>query len=607
MPLRTRRLRLRRRLIQIDKPRIRTVRAVDRHRAESHDKPQHTRLRIHRGQKTIRAERIADARSARHVIVFIVRTGDALHENCHLLIPFVEAAAFAVVQRRKAHRARIDRPDRILKGFQIFFRRSRVGTENRFVFSRKGIAEAVFQDGTGPHDHGIMAVVLEKPRELFHYIPRETAAFKALGHLAGQREKFFFASLPHAQIPEPVFHYISIENIRPDKIGIMRFQPARQIGGFVLNDFACQQHAAGFAADQAGADHVVADCKIIIWLEIIADHDAQLFIPRHHDTAHPRTLLCCILSCLPCPPRVIEKPVPRVQILHAAFTERTVHRLIEMAGLHAVRHRRKAAVCRPVQMRQKHRPGIAVPHLERPHIIRLRRLFPVRKYIQKHLRGIADFRNCLERMFPPDQRKIRHRIELKQIRACDAEKVAHHEVCRPCRLQLGEAVEHIEGASALITDQIVNRHRKGLKTMRKLDMHDFDSGLLLHQRRMRRETDIDHLSPLAHRLSDKRFDKRRKRRNIRNTKYNIVPEPDAVKAFVHLRDTGADSVKSLHINPPSACAKQVYVFIIILSGLPVKQMRLNLREKILRYVNFVHTAFTNKKSVSIINTRWMVF
>ena len=53
------------------------------------------------------------------------------------------------------------------------------------------------------------------------------------------------------------------------------------------------------------------------------------------------------------------------------------------------------------------------------------------------------------------------------------EKIAHHKVRRPGDLQLGQAVEHIEGVKAFLFNQIVDLHRKILKEMRQVDGHNF--------------------------------------------------------------------------------------------------------------------------------------
>lgn len=54
-------------------------------------------------------------------------------------------------------------------------------------------------------------------------------------------------------------------------------------------------------------------------------------------------------------------------------------------------------------------------------------------YVQEKLRGIPDALNRLKGMSAPQQREICHRVQLEQIRACHAEKVAHLILYLLCR------------------------------------------------------------------------------------------------------------------------------------------------------------------------------
>ena len=82
-------------------------------------------------------------------------------------------------------------------------------------------------------------------------------------------------------------------------------------------------------------------------------------------------------------------------------------------------------------MRQEHRIGISVPHLFRAHID----ILFVRINVNEKLRRIKDLVDRVDRMLSPYDREKCDRIEDEQERTCDLEKVAHHEVCRPCSLK----------------------------------------------------------------------------------------------------------------------------------------------------------------------------
>ena len=140
---------------------------------------------------------------------------------------------------------------------------SAVGTEYRFVFSCKGISEAVLKDAARAHDNRILAIIVQQTTELLTLGIRKFPRSEALGKGVCKAEIFLFTPLPDADIPEIIVHDIGIKDIRTDVVGIVGFQPRIQIRTFVFDDFPCQQHTASLSANHSGADHAAAHLKIV--------------------------------------------------------------------------------------------------------------------------------------------------------------------------------------------------------------------------------------------------------------------------------------------------------------------------------------------------------
>ena len=68
-------------------------------------------------------------------------------------------------------------------------------------------------------------------------------------------------------------------------------------------------------------------------------------------------------------------------------------------------------------------------------------------------------------MFSAKDREKSHGIQYKQEWAGDTEKVSHHQVCCPRRLQFRETVKHIKSVPAFFFNNIVDLHGECLKLM----------------------------------------------------------------------------------------------------------------------------------------------
>ena len=155
------------RVVAEDDARVGTLVAVDRRRAEAHDEPQHAGVLFPVGRaELVGRGRVTDTGGTRQEVVPVPGAGHALDKERHLLVPFVEAAAFAVVEGRFAHGTGIDDAGGVLKLREPFFDAAVVRAEDRLVLSGERVAETVLQDGTGTDDVRVLPVVLEHAFEL---------------------------------------------------------------------------------------------------------------------------------------------------------------------------------------------------------------------------------------------------------------------------------------------------------------------------------------------------------------------------------------------------------------------------------------------------------
>ena len=283
----------------------------------------------------------------------------------------------------------------------------------------------------------------------------------------------------------------------------MRFQQREQIRPLIFNDLPGQQHAAGFASDHAGSDHVAVNLKIVFGCKVLPDQSPHLLIAAHHNFTHTRAGLRDIHPALMHLLRKAKEPVPGIRVFFGAGSLESVHHLIEPAHLNTVQQRPDGAGHRVILMRQKHCLQVPPPDLFRADVNRP----PVRIDIQKQLCRVLDFGNGLCRMSAPDQRKEGDRIQLKQKRTGDAEEIAHHQIRRPGSLQFRQAVKNVESVPAGFRNQVVDRDRERLKPVRQFNVYCPDLRMAFRQRRVRRETNINDLPPVPDGLIQIRIQK----------------------------------------------------------------------------------------------------
>ena len=458
-------------------------------RPQAHDQAQHA-LAGMVGTEAVGADGISDPCRGRHIEILVSGTRDPLDQNGHLFIPLFQAAALAVVQGGQAHGAGIYRADGIFKGLQPFFQGPCPRAEDRLVLARKSIAETVLQDGTGPHDDRVAAVILQEAPEFRLHGRRKGPVQEPFLHLRGQGKIPLLRPLLHPQIPEAVVHDIGVKDIRPDVKGVMGLDSGVDVRPQILRQLAGQQHPRGLAADHARPDHAVVDLEIVLRRKMLLDQVAQPLIPGQHDVAHAAALLRHIQTVLMLDPGPLEKALPAVHGLVDCSRTRPVHLPVIAAHLHALPPGRKRPCPQVVEMGLQHLLRLPPPDLERADIHggnpgspdgsvpRTGRILQsvcifcqvfclLREDIQKELGRIPDLLQGIKGVPAPQDGKIGHRIQNEKEGTGQVKEVPHEQVRRPGGLQLRQAVKNIEGIIPLFFNDVVDLHRKGLKPVRQ--------------------------------------------------------------------------------------------------------------------------------------------
>ena len=525
--------------------------------AQAHDQTQHALTGMVCAE-SIGADGIADARRRGHIEMLIAGTGDTLDQNGHLLIPFIQAPAFAVIQCGQAHGAGIDCPDGVFKSLQPLLYGAVSGAENGFIFAGKGVAETVLQDGTGTHDDRIISVVLQKPAELRLHGPGKLPVQKQVLHLPGQGKILFLRPLLHPQIPETVVYDIGIKDIRPDIKRVVRFDPVIDIRPQVLGELARQQHAGRLAADHAGPHHAVMDLEIVHGRKVFLDQLPQPLIPRQHDIAHAAALLRHIQPVLIFDPGPLEKALPAVHIL-VGRSPRQISLAVEMTHLHAFPAGRKSPGTQVIEMGLQHGLRLPPPDLDRADIHGQDPLFVAAvdgwsfflcENIQKELGGIPDLLQGVKGVPAPEHRKISDRIQNEKEGTGQMEKIPHEQVCRPGRLQLRQTVEDIEGIIAFLFDDVVDLHGEGLKAVGQGNLNDPQALHGRQDRLMLRKTDIEQVSLIPHGLLRKGDCHCAELIQRSHFPDHVVPQTDIVQCGIHRRNARSNWFICCHEQPP---------------------------------------------------------
>ena len=198
-------------------------------------------------------------------------------------------------------------------------------------------------------------------------------------------------------------------------------------------------------------------------------------------------------------------------------------------------------------MRKEHRVRIPVPYFLGAHID----ISAVRININEKLCCIKYLIYRIDGMFASDYREKRNCIEDKKERACYFKEVAHHEVSRPRSLEFRQTVENIESIKALFLDDVMDVHRKRLKSVRKRYCNCLNFRSVFDKCLVTCESEIDYIALIFYRLLDIRFHEQFKLLQVRHAPDDIIAEPDIVERLIHLRNAAQDPVKRCHGNLPS--------------------------------------------------------
>ena len=110
--------------------------------------------------------------------------------------------------------------------------------------------------------------------------------------------------------------------------------------------------------------------------------------------------------------------------------------------------------------------------------------------IRQHLGGVVDRRQRGEGVRPADQPEIGHRVQFEQKGTGDLEEVADRQIATPGMKQGGQRVEYIEGAVAVLGQDLVNRRGEALETQIGIEFVGVHPIEFLQQRLMAGEPDV---------------------------------------------------------------------------------------------------------------------
>ena len=138
-----------------------------------------------------------------------------------------------------------------------------------------------------------------------------------------------------------------------------------------------------------------------------------------------------------------------------------IKKLIETAGLDAIKDWPEGSFIFFINMRKEHSLWIPVPDLLRAYI----NIFRIRIYIKKKLRRSEDLIDCVKRMLSLYYREKRNSVENKEERTRNPKEIPHHEVSSPAYLQLWQAVKNIEGILSFFFNDIMYIYGERLKAV----------------------------------------------------------------------------------------------------------------------------------------------
>ena len=322
----------------------------------------------------------------------------------------------------------------------------------------------------------------------------------------------------------------------------MRLQYIVDLRFLIPDDGPGQKHATGFAADHAGSDHMIPNGKIILRRKMLLHHLPHLRVTGHHDIAHSAAAIRNIRTALMHDLRVVEEPIPGIDVLLLRRALGMPQGLVEPAGLNAIQNRAKGPALLLIDVRQEHGIRIPIPDLLRTDID----MPLIGIHIDKELSRIQDLIDGLNRMLAPDDGEESNGVQDKKEGAGNTEEIPHHQIRGPRRLEFRQAVEDIEGIQTFPLDHIVDLHGEILKPMGQRDLHPLHLRALLHQRLMAGKPEINYVPPIRLRLLHIRLHEQTELRKLRHSPHHIIPQTDMIQCLIHFGYSAFYSVECCH-------------------------------------------------------------
>ena len=309
-----------------------------------------------------------------------------------------------------------------------------------------------------------------------------------------------------------------------------------------LGDLPGQEHPTGLPADGSAADHPVPELEVILRPEIGLHQGFQTAVLGHGAADDLILRIGAEMSLGVLQLCQVEETVVAVIVLVLTVPGAFLLHLIVPAHAHAVLHGGEIHGASFAAMGQEHPLGRPVPHLQRMQI----HVFFVGIDIEQQLCGVPDPGHGVEGMPPPDQGKIGHGVQLKQVRAGHPEEVSHHQVGVPYGLKLGKTVKHIKGILPLLGDLPVDRHSEGFKALVRVEPAHLNAAQVPQYRFVLGKADIDHIPAVPDRLPGKGLREHAEFRKLRDLPYHVISQADMIQYLIHLRVSAANFVKRCH-------------------------------------------------------------
>ena len=193
-------------------------------------------------------------------------------------------------------------------------------------------------------------------------------------------------------------------------------------------------------------------------------------------------------------------------------------------------------------MGQEHRRRAAVPDLQRVD----EQLVGCPVHVGEQLRRVAYLGHGSERVPAAQDGEVSHRVQREQVRTGHTEEVPHHQVRRPCDLELAQAVEHIEGIPAFLGDHAPDRHREGLEALLWVEFVYLQPIDRLEQGRMRGKPDVDEVPPIADCLVCEWLVEEPEIIEARQLPDHVVAQADVVEHGVERGNAALDPIECRH-------------------------------------------------------------